>query len=155
MSLLPDPLHPAVVHFPIALTFVALLFEAIARFRRWRSLEPAAALLVVLAALAAVATVLTGSLAADAAVVPRAAAGILDHHEELGETAMWVLVVLAAIRLLMVRMRWYGGWAAWLFLVAFAVAVGMVGWNGHLGGELVFDHGVGTVPVQHHTLPQL
>ena len=155
MSLLPDPLHPAVVHFPIALAFVALLFEALSRVRRWRNLEPAAALLVVLAALAAVATVLTGSLAADSAVVPRAAASLLDHHEELGESAMWVLLVLAAVRILMARMRWFGGWAAWLFLLAFAVAVGMVGWNGHLGGELVFDHGVGTTPVQQHALPPL
>ncbi len=155
MSFLPDPLHPAVVHFPIALVFVALLFEVLARVRRWRGLETAAALLVVLAALAAVATVLSGSLAADAAVVPRAAAPVLDHHEELGETAMWVLLVLAAVRLLLARMQWYGGWAAWLFLAALAVAVGMVAWNGHLGGELVFDHGVGTAPVQEHALPEL
>lgn len=153
MDFLPDPLHPAVVHFPIALTLVALLLEALARHPRGRALEPAAAVLVVLAALGAIATVVTGDIAHDSAVVPPAARELIGRHEELGEIAMWALVVLAVARLALARFGRHRGAAAWLYLVLLAGAAGTVGYNGHLGGQAVFRHGVGTDPVQRSTAP--
>ena len=153
MDFLPDPLHPAVVHFPIALALVALLFEAIARHPRGRALEPAAVLLVVLAAAGAIAAKVTGDLAHDAAVVPPAARALLGRHEELGEIAMWALVVLAVVRLALARFGRHRGAATWLYLVLLAGAAGAVAYNGHLGGAAVFRHGVGTDPVQRSTVP--
>jgi uncharacterized membrane protein len=153
MDFLPDPLHPAVVHFPIALTLVALLLETLARHPRGRALEPAAAVLVVLAALGSIATVVTGNLARDAAVVPPAARELVHRHEELGEVAMWALVVLAFARLALSRLGRHRGAAAWLYLILLAGAAGAVGYNGHLGGQVVFRHGVGTDPVQRSTVP--
>jgi len=152
MNFLPDPLHPAVVHFPIALTLVALLLETLARHPRGRALEPAAAVLVVLAALGSIATVVTGNLAHDAAVVPPAARELVHRHEELGEIAMWALVVLALARLALVRLNRHRGAVAWLYLVLLAGAAGAVSYNGHLGGQMVFRHGVGTDPVQRSTV---
>jgi uncharacterized membrane protein len=152
MDFFPDPLHPAVVHFPIALALVALLLEALARHPRGRALEPAAALLVVLAAVGAIVTVVTGDLAHDAAVVPPAARELLHRHEELGEIAMWALVVLAVARLALARCGRHRGAAAWLYLVLLAGAAGAVVTNGHLGGQAVFRHGVGTDPVQRSTV---
>jgi uncharacterized membrane protein len=153
MNFLPDPLHPAVVHFPIALALVALLFEAVARHPRGRALEPAAAVLIVLAALGAVVTVVTGNLAHDDAVVPPAARELIGRHEDLGVVAMWALVVLAIARLVLARIGRHRGAAAWLYLVLLAGAAGAVGYNGHLGGQVVFRHGVGTDPVQRSTVP--
>jgi len=153
MNFLPDPLHPAVVHFPIAFALVALLFEAVARHPRGRALEPAAAVLIVLAALGAVVTVVTGNLAHDDAVVPPAARELIGRHEDLGVVAMWALVVLAIARLVLARIGRHRGAAAWLYLVLLAGAAGAVGYNGHLGGQVVFRHGVGTDPVQRSTVP--
>jgi uncharacterized membrane protein len=153
MDFLPDPLHPAVVHFPIALALVALLFEAALRHPRGRALEPAAVILIVLAALGAVATVVTGNLAHDAAAVPSAARGLIERHEDLGTIAMWALVVLASARLVLARLGRHRGAAAWLYLVLLAGAAGAVGYNGHLGGQVVFRHGVGTDPIQRSTVP--
>ena len=153
MDFLPDPLHPAVVHFPIALALVALLLEALARHPRGRALEPAAVLLVVLSAVGAIVAVVTGDLAHDEAVVPPAARALIGRHEELGEIAMWALVVLAVARLVLVRLGRNRGAAAWLYLVLLAAAAGAVGYNGHLGGQAVFRHGVGTDPVQRSAAP--
>jgi len=154
VSLLPDPLHPALIHFPIVLSLVALLFEVLARHPRARNLEAAAGLLFVLAALGGVAAVLSGQAARDEAVVPQAVAPLINRHENLGELAMWLLLAVAAVRLLLAWRGWFVGIVPWVFLLAAAAAAGAVGYNAYLGGKMVFDHGLGTAPVQHQTPPK-
>lgn len=151
MDWLPDPIHPALVHFPIALSLVAVLLELLARHRRARALEWGGAALMVLAALGAVATVISGNAAHDEAVVPAAAAALVARHETVGELAMWLLLALAVVRITLAWKGWFKGSVAWLYLAAAAVAAAMVGYNGYLGGKMVFDHGVGTAPVQRST----
>ena len=148
MGFLPDPLHPALVHFPIALSLVALLFELLARHPRARTLEGSAGVLMVLAALGSVAAVLSGNAAHDEAVVPPAAAALIALHEQVGELAMWLLLVLAAVRVLLGWRGWLKGIVPWAYLLVAAAAAGLVGYNGYLGGKMVFDHGLGTAPVQ-------
>jgi uncharacterized membrane protein len=155
MSFLPDPLHPAIVHFPIALSLVALLFELLARHPKGRSLEGAAGFLFVLAALGAVAAVLSGQAARDEAVVPQAVVPLINRHEEVGELAMWVLLAVVAVRLLLAWRGWFRGVVPWVFLLAAAAAAGAVGYNGYLGGKMVFDHGLGTAPVQQQVPPKV
>jgi len=153
MGLIPDPLHPAIVHFPIALSLVAVLLELVARHRRARTLEGAAAFLIALAAVASVVTVVTGNAAHDEAVVPPAAAALLARHEEVGELAMWLLLALAAVRLVLGRRGWFKGVVPWIYLAGAALVASVVGYNGYLGGKMVFDHGLGTAPVQRSTAP--
>jgi len=148
MGFLPDPLHPAIVHFPIVLSIVAVLLDLASRHRRGGGLEKGGAVLVVLAALGGVAAVLTGNAAHDAAVVPPAAAAILARHENVGELAMWALCALAAARVVLAARGWFKGAIAWLYLAAALAVAALVGYNGHLGGRMVFDHGLGTAPVQ-------
>jgi len=148
MSLLPDPLHAAMVHFPIALSLVALLFEVIARHPRTRSLGAPAGLLLVLAALGSVVAVVTGNAAHDDAVVPAAVVPMVARHQQVGEIAMWLLLGIAAVRTALAWRGWLRGWLAWAFVVCLAMVTGLVGYNGYLGGKMVFDHGLGTAPVQ-------
>ena len=147
MSLLPDPLHPAVVHFPIALTFAALLFEAASRAPRWRTLATASLVLIVLAATSAVAAVITGDVAHEEVVVPVAARALLEQHEELGELLAWGLGLLAVARVVLARFGRHDGPLGWLYLVLLGVLCGVVAYQGHLGGRLVYEHGVGTAPL--------
>ncbi|KDA53289.1 hypothetical protein EG19_05945 [Thermoanaerobaculum aquaticum] len=144
MTWLPDPLHPAVVHFVVALSFLALFFELLTLHPKVRQLSPVVPILLVLAALAAVAAVLSGEAAHDEAVIPQAAKALVEQHEELGEKVMVGLIVLAVVRLVLWRMERLATWvrAVWLLLLLAAAAA--VGYNGMLGGELVFQHGVGT-----------
>ena len=147
MSWLPDPLHPALVHFPIALAMAALLFDVVARLRKGTGGACATALLA-LAAVGSIITVLSGQAAHDAAVVPAAARDLVERHEELGELVMYGLVALLAVRGLVAWRRWQHPLVGWAQTLLLAVVVGLVGITGHLGGELVFGHGVGTAPVQ-------
>lgn len=147
MSWLPDPLHPALVHVPIALAMVALLFDVAARLRKGAN-EACATVLLVLAAVGSVAAVVSGQAAQDAAVVPAAARDLVARHEDLGVLAMVGLLTLAAVRGVVAWRRWRHPLLGWVQTLLLAVVVGLVGLTGHLGGTLVFEHGVGTAPVQ-------
>ncbi len=147
MSFLPDPLHPAVVHFPVALTFVALLFEVASRVPRWRTLESGSLVLIVLAALGTVAGVVTGHLAHEEAVVPAEARALLEQHEELGLLLGWGLPLLAVARAWLARAGRRYGPLGLLYLALLGVVCGAMAYQGHLGGRLVYDHGVGTAPL--------
>ena len=153
MSFLPDPLHPALVHFPIALSLVAVVLELLSHHPRLRSLSGAAGLLLGLAAAGAVAAVLSGQAARDEAVVPAGAAALLARHEDAGELAMWLLLAAVALRLLLAWRGWFVRWGAWLYLGFAAAAAATAGYNGYMGGRMVFDHGVGTAPVQRAVAP--
>ncbi len=155
MSWLPSPLHPAVVHFPVALSIVAVVLDAAARHPRLRSLDPAGPVLIVMAAVGAVAAVLTGDAAGDAAVVPAGAAALLDRHGDIGELAMWLLLAVAALRLVAAARGWFRGWVPWAYLAVAAAAAVVVGYNARLGGEMVFGHGLGTAPVQRAPAPSV
>ncbi len=148
MGFLPDPLHPSVIHFPIALSLVGVLLDLLSRHARARSLENGGAVLMLLAAAGGIVAVLTGEAARDEAVVPQAASALVGRHEELGELAMWLLIAVAVIRVVMAIRGWFRGVAAWGYLVLAAAVAAVVGYQGHLGGQIVFRHGVGTAPVQ-------
>lgn len=146
MAIFPAPLHAAVVHFPIVLTFAALLLEALARTRRWGSQDGAAMILVVLAALGSVAAVVTGKLAHEEAVVPEAARQLLELHDNLGVLAMIVLLLLAGGRVALARGNLHHGPIGWVYLAALVLTAALFGYQGYLGGRLVYEHGVGTAP---------
>ena len=60
MNLLPDPLHPAVVHFPIVLVLLGTVVGLVAVFWRKQHLSLLAAVALTLGALGAWAAVETG-----------------------------------------------------------------------------------------------
>jgi uncharacterized membrane protein len=142
-------LHPALVHFPIALAAVALLFDALLLLKRdWRSLDASSAALWALAAAGAGAAYLAGERAADEA-------GLLESAAEvaLGEHADAALAALIAVGLVAVFRIWLawrhrspvrvasGALRAFALLLALAVQ-GFVAYAADLGGALVYRHGV-------------
>jgi uncharacterized membrane protein len=103
---------------------------------------------MVLAALGGIVAVLTGDAAHDEAVVPQAAVALLSRHEDLGELVMWLLIGLAGVRVALAVRGAFRGVAAWSYLLAAWTVAGLVTYQGHIGGRVVFQHGVGTAPVQ-------
>lgn len=143
--MLPNPLHPAVVHFPVVLAFLLPLFAvgAFWAIRRGARARRAWAIPVaVSAALAASAwaAVETGE-SQDERVERVVAEQPLSAHEEMAETFLWAsaaITVVAAIGLV-------GGIAGRAARVATAVgSLGLVAgaaWVGHSGGQLVYRYG--------------
>jgi uncharacterized membrane protein len=143
--MLPNPLHPAVVHFPVVLAFLLPLFAvgAFWAIRRGARLRRAWAVPVaVAAALAASAWAAVETGESQGERVERVVAEQpLSAHEEMAETflgASAALAVLAAVGLV-------GGIAGRAARIATAVgSLGLVAgaaWVGHSGGQLVYRYG--------------
>jgi uncharacterized membrane protein len=143
--MLPDPLHPAIVHFPIVLVFLLPVFAIGAIWAIRRGTSPVRAWLIPLGFSAALAlsswvAVETGEAQADKVekIVPHAA---MDAHEDAGElflTMSGVLVLIVGAGFLpgvIGRSARVATVAGAVGLAVFSVRVGST------GGELVYDHG--------------
>ncbi|MFV2072047.1 MAG: DUF2231 domain-containing protein [Thermoanaerobaculales bacterium] len=151
MTSLPN-IHPAVVHFPVALALTALAVEVVSLIlKRQAWLERSAALLYALAAAGAGVAYLAGRQAADTiGVIPAKAEAALSNHADL---ALWTLVVLgiaAAARVFAsvgdqdrASSRFVALRAT--ALLALLVSVGLITRTADLGGALVYRHGVAVV----------
>jgi uncharacterized membrane protein len=135
------PLHPMLVHFPIVLILVSLLFEVVGRALDaawWRN---AAFALLIAGGLGAAAAVLTGGPAGDAAERQGVSERAVDRHEAAGDLTMWLAFAAIAVRALASRT---GRMRSAVTLLGFVLHVGAaaaVGLAGYRGGHLVFDHG--------------
>jgi len=148
-------LHPALVHFPIALLPVALLLDAFLLFqpsqRDW--LDRAASVLYAASALGAGAAYWTGRQVADG--LPALALHIQLHvneHSDSARAALWLLGFLAAFRVA-AAVRDSRGRRKVLRVSLLVLAIGAVGLvyrTADLGGGLVFEHGIGVAERDDH-----
>ena len=143
--MLPNPLHPAIVHFPVVLAFLLPLFIAGAfvairkgaRVRRAWLLPLAGAAALALSAWLAVETGESQGERVERVVSERA----LDAHEETAE-----LFMVASIGVALVAVAGFAGGlsgraARVLTTVGALALVGLVARVGHSGGQLVYRYG--------------
>lgn len=152
-------LHPALVHFPVALLLTAFGLDlACLLLRRQTWLDRAATTLYVLGALGAGAAFLSGDAAADSmADLPGVAQAALAEHERY---ALLTLVAASATALLRLLVSWLGrkakrtevGAFRLLVLAASLVTQGLLLVAANHGGALVFEHQLGSPTVQQRAL---
>ena len=147
MSFVPDPLHPAVVHFPVVLIVLGCLAAWAAVFLRKGNVPWFAAGLLVLGAASAWAAKETGKSDGGLldSLTPQTEL-LLDAHQYWAEktvaaatvTAMMAIAAAALVR---------SPRLARSLAVAAALAASVAAWTvyetGHRGGALVFEHGTG------------
>ncbi len=138
--------HPLFIHFPIALTCTALLFEVLYFTRKSDQWRLTATALIYLAALSAVVTVITGYRAADILGHDAPGHDLVHGHRDIMLWFTGILVVLAAANAFLSRPPLADKVPIWpklgrpLLLLA-AVVVLLIGAD--RGGQLVFRHGMG------------
>jgi uncharacterized membrane protein len=144
-SLIPAPLHPAVVHLPIALTILLPLFAigalvAISRGARPTAVWGTTTALAVLLAASAWVSIETGEGQEDR-VERIVGERPLETHEEAAEAFLLIaggMVGLSALGLARGKI----GHGARIAGVVGTFVVAGAGWNvGHSGGALVYQHG--------------
>jgi uncharacterized membrane protein len=137
------PLHPIIVHTPIALLIFSVLFELAGRALDADWWRRAAFVLLLLGALGAAAAVITGTAAGDAAERQGVAEQPVDQHEDAGKLTLGLAIGAVAVRLLASRAGGLRAWAGGLALALQLAAAIMVGVAGYRGGRLVYEHGAG------------
>ena len=143
--MLPDPLHPAMVHFPIVLMILLPVVAGVALWAIRRGARPTTAWLVPLAFAAALSlsawlSVETGEQQEERVedVVSEAA---IDTHADAAERFLLLTVAMAGITAVGLFNNRFGAAARGASIVA-AVGLVLAGYQvGHSGGELVYRQG--------------
>jgi uncharacterized membrane protein len=142
-------LHPAVVHFPIALGLVGAMAELVYLLIRRPWVKWFGPVLLTLALAGSGVAYFSGKAVGDKAEhqgVPEAA---LDKHEE---SCLWALGALGLATLLSWAVRPTGK-GIWLSALVALAAAGLTLYTAYLGGELVYVHGAGHVKAGAHAKP--
>lgn len=139
--------HPQVVHFVVALIIVGVFFRVLSTIVRASWLSPAALALVTLGTVASVVAVRSGTDAhGPVERVPGARAAVVDH-EEWGERARNVFLILLAVEAVAATLTARKAGAARTAQIVAAVAglaaVGVLYRAADLGGRLVYGYAGG------------
>lgn len=147
-----DSLHPAVIHFPIALLLVAPLFVilgALLRSERGRSFAVTALILMTIGTAGAWTAVATGEANAEVIVRNGEFRGSVERHEDLAEITRNVFTVLTLLYAVIVLLPVVGGevrrvWTTVIplvFLVFYLAGAILLARTAHEGGRLVHELG--------------
>jgi len=135
---LPTHLHPMVVHFPIALFIMALVFDCLSLIIKNENLHKAAIYMYVTAALITPLVVKTGIWEAEKIGLSHP---LLDKHRTFALWTMWTsLMSLPLLWLLKKEATKYFRFTFLAFLIFTAITVSI---GADKGGRMVFEYGVG------------
>jgi uncharacterized membrane protein len=138
------PIHPIIVHFPIALLTTAIVFEVIEMKTKRAVLRQAATWLLGLGFLGALAATASGIAAEEAAEGSGVPASAIETHEFFAFVTLAVFAMLLAIRWLQSKRRLPD--IPRVFLAIGLVGVVFIGLTGYFGGDLVYRYGAGVQP---------
>lgn len=143
------PIHPMLVHFPIALLSAAVFFDLLGSKWRPEDCRVASLYTLVLGFAGAGVSVISGGMAEDAAEHSGVPEQAIELHEVLGFATFWIFAGLAGLRL--------AAWFGWIrdqrmvsLLLGIAGVVVMLVAS-YYGGSLVYDYGAGVTGRSVHT----
>ncbi|NNE34945.1 MAG: hypothetical protein HKN13_06900, partial [Rhodothermales bacterium] len=154
--MLPDwapGIHPLIVHFPIAIIFLAVIVDLYSHVRKSDSATALASTLYAAAGVAAVVAFFSGRQAADLVNVTAAQITDLNDHADWGLRTAWLVGILGLARLAWLRLSntlkesvtiRTSGFI--LTLLGF-VALFFVWQTAERGAKLVYLHGLGTMGI--------
>lgn len=152
--------HPILVHFPIALLVIAVMFDGVGLiWRKQTGIRTAAVSLFTLGAIAALAAFLTGRAAADEILLPAAAQTTLTDHADWATLTVWFYGLYALVRLGVLWFdhkgrSWAQGWAHGLVFLLGVAGLFLLVQTGDRGAQMVFQYGVGVQAVPQDNLVQ-
>lgn len=147
--MIPDPLHPAVVHFPIVLLLLGAPVAIVAVFvRRWH-LPWLAALMLTIGAVGASVATWTGEAEEEGiGPISERAEAILEEHEDWGERTRNIAALAAVFSVFSLALVRFPKVSTAIAVVGALTSIGAA-WcvvqAGHYGGQLVYQHGVGVI----------
>jgi len=139
--------HPAIVHFPIALFIIGFVADLIALtgFRRVQ-MRRFSSTMYILAGVTTVATFFSGEQASDSVLPSAEANPVLTEHSDLGHYMLWFGVVYAVLRIADLVLVRNDKLSIYVPLVVLGAAgCYLLYETAEHGAELVYKHGVGVV----------
>jgi uncharacterized membrane protein len=147
------PLHPLIVHFPIALLFVAGGFYMYALIKSSESIFSTGSLLHLIGSLSFIVAILTGQQAESAVTHTHEIHEIITQHELLSYISIWVFALMYIWQML--RNKKFLQVEKLGFVGLFVIALCVMGYSAHLGGKMVYEKGAGVIPMQNELKKEL
>jgi uncharacterized membrane protein len=142
----PDPIHPIVVHFVIAMIVFAFLFDVVGYLTRNHRLFEVSFWNMFVASAAIFVAVIFGQFEAGLAQAYDAVQPVLDKHTITGWSLSAILVAITAWRFVIRNRDPLKIPAIYLGVAAFLICV--VGFQVYLGTQLVWEYGLHVEPVE-------
>jgi uncharacterized membrane protein len=134
------PLHPAIVHFPIALVSLAAVMQFLVVVLKRANLTDSVLITLGLGILSALAAALTGTAQEKVASDQPGIGNALDLHGVLGNISTWLLLAAGFVVLFLhLKGRLY----PWPFLILLILLSALLIITGYFGAELVYHYGAG------------
>lgn len=141
-------LHPALASFPAVLLLVALGLEVASAIRGTDVFRVAIRIQLSLAVVFVLAAFFSGYLANDLANQTFSVAdSFISRHHLSGRLLAFLILPCAALEFIARRAVYARGGFRVAYLMLLLLCVGLAVYTGHLGGELVFEHGAGVSAV--------
>ncbi len=148
------PLHPQIVHFPIAFLLLAALVELSNLYLNRRPVSRFALVLLIIGTIGAFAAVQSGENSEDKVeqVLPETR-NLLEEHEEAGNRVMWFFIAVSVLKIVLTALKIEA--LPWRIVLSLLLLIGafLLYRAGHYGGQLVYEYGAGVRPVMEKTLP--
>ena len=135
------PVHPTIVHFPIALLFTAVFFEIFGSWIQRDSYRQFGQWLLILGLISGIVASAVGFWGEEAVVAAGVPEKAVDRHEFLAVITLVVFALMLFIRW-RVRDRWSVRNQSIYFILA-VLGVLLLGTTGYFGGDLVYRYGAG------------
>lgn len=119
--------HPLLVHLPIGILLVAVLFDWLSKNEKYAKLSTAVGALYFLGGIGAVLSCLTGYLLSSSGEYEGA---LLDRHQWMGIGVAAVALLMWGLRILNLQQQ------TWTTSILSLGLFGLISWTGHLGGSL-------------------
>jgi uncharacterized membrane protein len=142
------PLHPKIVHFPVALLITSAFFGILALiFKKRRELFKEVLFWNLLLGVAgAILAIITGLSQEDTLVHNEAIHELMETHETLGFIFSGLFAVLLVWMIFRKSKMKTGELVG--FVVILIVSAGLLTYSAHLGGKMVYGEGAGVVPMK-------
>lgn len=137
--------HPALVHFPLGLLFLAIALELFGFFARDRRANWAALVAVTAGTLGLMFSFITGNYAEIVAAHQRIPQIPIGNHEAWATATSWIFIGLVTWRS---YLRFENRRGLALYLVAAVTALGLLTITGYKGGQLVYHYAAGVQGVK-------
>lgn len=130
-------LHPAIIHFPIALVFTAFAFDILYWFRRNEIFQSIASWLMIIVAIIIIPTALTGLLAKD--FYPANDPDVLRHQNMAIATAIYTIGYAIFRGYTLFKRKYF---SLYLYLILSLINVGLINTTAEFGGIVVRGKGI-------------
>jgi uncharacterized membrane protein len=142
-------LHPKMVHLPIALLLTYSFLEIVGAILKKETFLQAAYIILILGVISAVGAVLTGNQADEIAElwfdkgvnIPLSA---ISNHENYATISLFLFAGILILRTYLVIKKKFQGVIIYLFVILALIGSYFIIQTGLKGGQLVYNHGVGT-----------